>query len=492
MADADAPSPAGRWAALLTVFALNLLMHVPLLGTAPLAGTEAHRAVTAHQMVERGDPWVPMLYGRLYLRKPPLHYQVLALAEWVTGRADPWVWRMPSVLWAGLTAAVLVYVAWGWWGQIAGWSAGLLQTGMVALWAQTRSAEIDALNTLLAAAAALAAAACFRGALLAGRRDGRPASVAIGLLAVTLFLTFAAKGPAGLPAPLGVTLAAVALLPGAWKVWRVWAGWAGGALLVAAAGTLLAFELRRRGLPLDLSGVREGIDNLYDTRPARYAQALLLPIQLLVFSLPASAILLAGLWHWRLLSPTSRWLTVSVPAGWAVCVASGMVNPRYAYVTFPLAAFAAAGVVAELARTLPMQRYLRPAAGVGVAAIVLLAVPMAYLNHENRSQRSGYAAALELQSFLTRHGLQEQTVLVAQALRFQPELMFYSGMSARSPGENLPPRGELPDNALLLLTDEELLRLRAGGEVNVLLTVESNRRKLHLARLGAASDGLGG
>lgn len=474
----------GRWTAAALMVLLNLLLHLPLLGTPPLAGTEAHRAVTAHQMVERGDPWVPMLYGRVYLRKPPLHYQVLAAVEWVTGLANTWVWRLPSVVWAGLTASLVLLVAWGWWGPVAGWAAGLLQSGMVALWAQSRSAEIDALNTLLATAAAVSAAACVR-LTTPGAPDCRPRNTrpwpAVGL-AVAVFLTVAAKGPAGLPGALGVTLAAVWLVPRAWRSGSLWAGWAGGVALAALAALALKLELSRRGLPLDLSGVREGLDNLYDTRAGRYAQALLLPVQLIAFALPASAVLVWGAWRWSALSLRARWLLAAVPLSWGLCVLSGMVNPRYAYVTFPLAALAAAGVLSELAAA-GVRRPLRAAAAVGVVAMVLLALPLAYFNVENRERRSGYAAATSLQQFMQRQGLAGETVLVAQALRFQPEIMFYAGLAAHSPGENLPAPESLPAGSLLLVTDEELARLRAARGVDVLITVESNRRKLHLLRL---------
>ncbi|MFN4242054.1 MAG: ArnT family glycosyltransferase [Tepidisphaerales bacterium] len=478
------PLQGGRWTAAALVLLLNLLLHVPLLGTPPLAGTEAHRAVTAHQMVERGDPWVPILYGRVYLRKPPLHYQVLAAVEWATGRANTWVWRLPSVVWAGLTASLVLLAAWAWWGPTAGWAAGLLQSGAVALWAQSRSAEIDALNTLLATAAAIAAASCVRlePAERAGsRRAGLRPYAAFGL-ALALLLTLAAKGPAGLPAALGVTLAAAWLVPNAWRSGPLWAGWAGGVALAALAALALKLELSRRGLPLDLSGVREGLDNLYDTRAGRYAQALLLPVQLMAFALPASAVLAWGAWRWNALSLRARWLLAAVPVSWGLCVLSGMVNPRYAYVTFPLAALAAAGVLSELAAA-GARRPLRVAAAVAVVAMVLLALPLAYFNVENRERRSGYAAAMALQQFMQRQGLTGETVLVAQALRFQPEIMFYAGMTAHSPGENLPAPDALPAGSLLLVTDEELTRLRAARNVDVLVTVESNRRKLHLLRL---------
>jgi len=80
------PSPrrsriaSGLGAAALAM-ALSLLMHVPILGLTPLSGTEGLRALTAHQMVESHQWLVPMLFGRAYLAKPPLHYWLIAVTE---------------------------------------------------------------------------------------------------------------------------------------------------------------------------------------------------------------------------------------------------------------------------------------------------------------------------------------------------------------------------------------------------------------------------
>src|SRR5690348_5362146 len=67
---------AGRLAILL--FVVSLVCYLPGIGAGPLAGTEGHRAITAHQMLASGRGpagWLlPHLYGRLYLTKPPLHY----------------------------------------------------------------------------------------------------------------------------------------------------------------------------------------------------------------------------------------------------------------------------------------------------------------------------------------------------------------------------------------------------------------------------------
>src|SRR5579864_6930781 len=91
------------WYAALLVFLLSLAMHLPFLGITPIAGTEGHRIFPAHEMVRSGWWAVPVLFGRPFLTKPPLHMWLIAISEWVTGHGNVFVWRLPSAL----TGAVL-------------------------------------------------------------------------------------------------------------------------------------------------------------------------------------------------------------------------------------------------------------------------------------------------------------------------------------------------------------------------------------------------
>src|SRR6476619_5556897 len=92
-----------RWVAAGAVFLLTLACHLPHLGQAPFSGTEPHRALPAHHMVETGDWVIPVLLGRPYLAKPPLHYWVLASFEVVAGPSE-FVWRLPSAVSSALLA----------------------------------------------------------------------------------------------------------------------------------------------------------------------------------------------------------------------------------------------------------------------------------------------------------------------------------------------------------------------------------------------------
>ena len=102
---------AKRGVPLAAVFLAALFVYGYRVGDAPLDRTEPHRAVVAHQMVLSGDWLVPHLNGEVYLRKPPLIYWAEAASEKLTGRAEPWVWRLPSVLGSALCLAAVV-AAW--------------------------------------------------------------------------------------------------------------------------------------------------------------------------------------------------------------------------------------------------------------------------------------------------------------------------------------------------------------------------------------------
>ena len=81
-------------AAPLLCFMLSFLMHLPWLGASPIGGTEGHRIFPAHDMVRTGWLLVPMLFGKPFLTKPPLHHWLIALSEVICGRGNVFVWRI--------------------------------------------------------------------------------------------------------------------------------------------------------------------------------------------------------------------------------------------------------------------------------------------------------------------------------------------------------------------------------------------------------------
>lgn len=171
---------------------LAFLCYLPFIDSTPLSGTEAHRALPADEMARHGDWLIPHLYGRIYFRKPPLHFWVLATIEKVTGQANSFTWRMGATIPGAMLVGLMCWFGARWFGKVGGIVSGVACISLIAIWAQNRSADIDAGNTLMTALASLSLIELQFGKT---RRPGRwiiAASLAVGALLMY-------KGPAGLP-----------------------------------------------------------------------------------------------------------------------------------------------------------------------------------------------------------------------------------------------------------------------------------------------------
>src|SRR3984957_5901380 len=146
--------PARAFLQLVLIFCAGLFIYGWKLGTPPLAGTEPLRALVAHQMVQSGNLLIPSIYGELYLRKPPLQYWIVAGTEKIAGVGNEFIWRLPSALGSAFLATFLAWWSARWFGDRARLIAGFSCVALIALWAQDRGADIDALDTLASVLAA--------------------------------------------------------------------------------------------------------------------------------------------------------------------------------------------------------------------------------------------------------------------------------------------------------------------------------------------------
>jgi len=531
---------------LVGLFVLIFAVHFWRLGSPPLAGTEGHRAVTAHQMLEadRFERWVvPHLFDRPYLRKPPLQYWILAAAESVGG-AGTWTWRVPSAGASALTGVVVAWFATLWFGRGAGWVAGLGFLSIVALWSQSRSADIDANNTLMSTLAACVIVH------LHTHRARAFAWVLAGGIAFGAALLL--KGPATLPIVLGALLGPLLInrsfRPALGVVLLVGAAlFAGYALL--ARQTVVAF-----GIVPDTSGVSEGLQNLMPRSAGRLLEALAVPPQLFAFSLPVSVGLILAFHPLvrdlfrrdvpddadRRRATIVRALAGSVLVGWGVCLMSGMVNPRYGYVTLPLLAPLAGGVVrlfmftGETASRDKAARFFGvvltcTAVGLGAAGLVLgglswstdeqrvllvvstalslvtvvyaihllkrhnlrrgalatgvvlvlLAVPFGAYENDRRSARSGLQTAWVLRDTVgagTR-------VTTGRLMAYQPELFYYAQVQVDSIGDAvLEPQALIPGRWLVLDGREfDALNRSIPDRLHLVVQTTSNKKPVVMA-----------
>jgi len=335
------------WGDGLAILMLALVCVLPGLGGSPLARTEPHRAVPAHDMVTSGEWLTPRLYGVPYLRKPPLHYWLLAATEMLVGSTSEWVYRLPSALSSVVIALVSWLAARRWFGRQAGLCAGAAAVALVAMWGQFRSADVDAPN---AAAAALASLAI----LEIGRRNGRRSILVVcwaglGIGAVLLIKLHAAMAPV-----------AAAMIAALWIArgsrWRV----AGCIVLAFLLGTLLflawaipAFLGLRQSGEFDFSGLAEAADRAgtYGSLASRAT----IPLAMVALGLPATLAIVPALLPStrRALGEEGGRLVVAIACAWALALLIGAIggvdNARYAYVTLPLLAPRAGAVAAAAA-----------------------------------------------------------------------------------------------------------------------------------------------
>lgn len=482
------------WPAMLLVAALILVSHGWGLGRAPLSKTEGVRALTGSQMLETGDWVVPHLYGSVYLRKPPLFYWAVATSEKVFGRGTEWVWRLPSILSAAGTAALLVLLGRRWFGPWAGLISGLSFVGLVAVWSQNRGSEIDALNNFCSVLAA--------GSLLElgfGRSRRRWAWSL--LLALGLAGALMAKGPAGFPVIAGVLLGAGILTRNARWLLRpsIWLGMAAGGALFAAWYLAVQSALAADPASADLSGVKEVASRLspFVQLKKHGLEILTLPIVLMAYAFPFSAsfFLLTPLSVRERLPDAERAMASALCGSFALSLLVGMVamisNPRYMYMTLPLLClltgaawyagsqaalsiralratrwilivFAALGAVCQIVFTVIgwpapwldrvvlilagaasiilavravlmfRRRHLLRAAGLLAMQMVLVSLAFTALKNHEREQETG---ALTGRALAER--LPAGTLLHAERMIFaHPEVIHYGGMRVqRYPGE---------------------------------------------------------
>ncbi|HEY2587839.1 MAG TPA: glycosyltransferase family 39 protein [Tepidisphaeraceae bacterium] len=524
-----APDERGSALGAVAIFLLTVTCHLPLLGGAPLGGTEGHRVFPSLGMVRTGDWILPRLYGQLYLIKPPLHDWMIALAQILSGNhGNEFVWRLPSVIGAGLLNAALYLFGTRWFGRVGGIVSGIAGLALLALWGQARTADVDGTNTLACTIASLCLIELLFGggtqpgaavphnplpSPLAGSRPIRSlppeyrgrekySQLRWGWIftgGIAFGATLMTKGPAGLPLILGVI---------GWAAWSgrregfrrlrsagLWGPLLIGVALFGAYAVAAKIAISRLHVPPDYSGFDEVGKTLVPNNLKRVGQSLLVPMEVFAFALPVSLamplVFLPGIKSAIRESdretgvPRSRIVTAlaaSILISWGVCLLTGMINPRYGYVTIaPLALLAgavAAGVPfmslpdASLVRAVALgcvvamaganwfiahmawkggrghaamlaagatatllaigvfvrlraSPTFRPAWGM-VPLLVLLAVPFAYQFRWERWTHSGYAAAPIMRAAVASKP--DSPILTGAVLRSIPEMFWYAGL----------------------------------------------------------------
>jgi 4-amino-4-deoxy-L-arabinose transferase-like glycosyltransferase len=492
------------WAAAAIVFVITLAAYSFDLGNAPLARTEGHRALTAHEMVQTGQWLIPRLYDRVYLIKPPLAYWIIGLFEKLVGTYNEWVWRLPSVLASAALGAGICLFSDAWFGSPAGIVAGLAHLALVAVWAQNRSADVDAMNS---AAAVMATCGLVHLSLQSNRRRW----VSCAGTAAAIGATAMIKGPAGFTIILG-GLIGPAIFTRRWSILRRWEPWAAlaiGLMCLGAYAGAAYLRLKADHTPLDLSGFEEvAYQTKYGEGGRHFIYTVLLPPTLLLYAMPLSLViplaLMRPLWN----SPDERFrLCVRAIVGaLAVALATALVaevnNPRYCYVILPmlcplvgaaavamprqtagLAVISAIGlavmaaVLAVICRIDHLGQFPlaagAAAAAIGgaivalkrpvacVAVMLLAMVPFAIFNNQQSVEHSACGAGRVLAGIVPP----DSVVLTGITTMDHPEVFYYGKVTPNSMliNRDQPPQ---PDHWLILENDEnEYWRSRLGNQL---------------------------
>lgn len=293
------------------------LHHWVLLGAAVLffwwlgghdlwAPDEPYFAEGAREMVvDGGGRWaVPHVNGVVTTDKPPLLFWLIALVSLPLGQVTEWTARLPSVLAALGTLALVLSVGRRRFGPRTAALAGVVLATTHLFWDKARWSQTDSLLCLLIWTA-LAAFEAYRAGELAGRTAGLIFWAAAALAVLT-------KGPVGLLLPLGV--AVVTLV---WDrrlaSWRRFAPFAGPLVFAGIVGAWMVLATVGGSGEYSVWGalrehfVERGIHGMHHRQPPWYYLETL-PVSLL----PWTGLVPGALWlAWRRRLSVDRFLLVA-------------------------------------------------------------------------------------------------------------------------------------------------------------------------------------
>jgi 4-amino-4-deoxy-L-arabinose transferase-like glycosyltransferase len=419
---------------LLLVLGVALFVNCVYLGSGPLAGTEGHRALVGRQMAMGGSWLLPKLYDQVYLAKPPLDYWILATLEKLTGMANEGIWRLPSAIAGSLMAVFLCWIGGRWFGPVGGFAAGISCCGLVTLWGQNHTAEIDALNSL---ACVVTTCLLIDLGFFAQRHPAAIASAAGLAFGAALLI----KGPVGLTG-ISAALIGPAIFNRTGRALKQpwpWISLAIGSGMFAVYVVAALREFRILGLPLETSGVNEALVHLWNEpdRITYLIPTLLLPVVLLVYAMPVSFFFPMAFYRplWNagtisrdIFSDRRRQLLRAVVGTLVVaCLISmlcGFSYPRYSYAWLPLICLVTGAVIEAWAQgTFPRKitdwlHVALVAAGIGFTGITVVLTVLCIKEHAGGAVLlfSSVALGLILNVLIIRWTLQNRPSWVVGGL----------------------------------------------------------------------------
>ncbi len=370
------------------------------------APDEPYFAEGAREMLADGHWIVPHVNGTLTTDKPPLFFWVVAGVSLPAGEVTSWTARLPSALASLASVALTMRLAGRLLGAASGPLAGAVLATTYLFWDKARSAQIDALLSLLVLGTVYA--------FVRVREEAWGAARGGAIFWGCAALAVLAKGPVGLLLPLGVA-AAVSALDRDARPWRRLVPWWGPLLFAGLVGSWVALAHGRDGYSV-WAALREhfferAARGMHHVQPPWY-YAQVLPAHLL----PWTGVVLGG----AVVAARRRDATARLLLGWAgfvVLFFSISTEKRGLYVLPAYPAFAM--LAAAFARRAEgedrgARSWLAAALGVPAGAYVLGAVALPLLRE--RLPQQALDAALVLSVALAVSGA-VALVALASALR---------------------------------------------------------------------------
>jgi len=163
------------------------------ISTCALENHECYVATAAREMLESGDWIMPTFNGKLRLEKTPLSYWLVAGLARITGRTDEFTARLPSAVFAVLTAAAMLYF-------VSRWLTFRIATISALIWATSYSYMYYSHNARPEMGLTFFVMLCFLCFYSAVNEKNRKRQIVYMLVFwVSFGLGMLAKGPAPLP-----------------------------------------------------------------------------------------------------------------------------------------------------------------------------------------------------------------------------------------------------------------------------------------------------
>lgn len=426
-------------------------IFLPRLGASGLSMTEGHRAIPAWEMLDSGSWFVPTLFERPYLRKPPGIQWAIAASTAVFGETE-FAARLPSALGVLAGAVTMWLFARRWYGPPFTLSAGLAYLLMPLLWPVGRSAEIESLHTAAIVVGVLALLdPVVRGGAVGGRSSRAAWAMSV-VAGVAIAAAVLLKGPSGLPVLLAAALVSFAL-PGGLR--REPLHWLGAIVTAAVVLVPVGLAIRRDLASLGEPAVTQGLSEFLWSFD-RLASILALAPAALLSALPSS---LAMLFPWggdargeqdaseselqrgdfARMRSAARLISLVILMSLGFFTLLGVSNPRYAMPAVALAPATVAYVFRGMARAYtPTRRRIAAVmtldgarrAWVPIVVLTLAGVAWAQWNEGRRERASGRAAGIELSRSVSPGAV----MYADHMIEARPEVLWYAQRAAGGNG----------------------------------------------------------